>query len=157
MPKRKSGRHAIAHPSNVERKGGFRVRCLCYWCGNLSPAAVFATQILVSHIVIPAAYAVLRYPFMPGSESQPTLVHEIHHSVVRWGLDRFNVAQLQWALPSTSQAYKTWIVTRAKEEDSPSEVFTELVGDEAAKLHWVGRKGAKKVLLHFHGYIQLLF
>ena len=120
----------------------------------LASVAVFSAS-NIRFLVIPIAYAALRHPFMSDSESQPTLGHEIHHSVIRWGLDRFNVTQLQWAFPSSSQAYKTWVATRAKAEEAPSEVFTEFVGEEGAKLHWVGHKDAKKVVLHFHGYSQL--
>lgn len=105
-----------------------------------------------------AVFVVLKYPFTPASECQPSLGREITRVLLRalHDLDRFNFAQLRWALPSSTAAYKKWVEAHANTEEIPAHTFTELIGNEGAKLHWVGHKSAKKVILYYHGDFILL-
>ena len=95
-------------------------------------------------------YAFVRYLFVTDPRAQPTLERELSRTFTRTLLDRFSPAQLHWMLPESTTAYKDWITTRSKKEDTPGEVVTELVGNDGAKLHWIGRRHAKKVIVHFH-------
>jgi hypothetical protein len=97
-----------------------------------------------------AVYVLVRYPLGNNSLAQPTLSKELSRVVVRTLLDRLNISQTRWVLPSSTTAYNAWISKRAKKEGTPAEVVTELIDDDGAKLHWIGNKDAKKVLLHFH-------
>ena len=95
-------------------------------------------------------HALVRFPFVKDPLSQPTLSRELARVFIRTLFNRLNAAQTNWALPSSTAAYKLWMSLKAKKEGIPTEVVTEVIGDDGAKLHWIGRKDAKKVLLHFH-------
>ena len=95
-------------------------------------------------------YVVMRYLLITDPRAQHTLEREVKRTTIRNLLLWLSPTQLHWVLPGSTTAYKTWIATRAKEEDAPVEVVTELIGDDGAKLHWIGRKDAKKMMLHFH-------
>ena len=96
-------------------------------------------------------YVLVRYPFVTNPRAQRTLEREMVRTTIRNLLDLLSPAQLHWLLPSSTAAYKLWIKLKPKEaEDTSPGAVTELIGDDGAKLHWIGNKHAKKVILHLH-------
>ncbi|KAF8590158.1 hypothetical protein K439DRAFT_1612159 [Ramaria rubella] len=99
-------------------------------------------------------YFALRYSVSSASYSQPSLRREISRSVICWLLIKLNVAQLQWVMPNCSKAYEDWIcATWKRPAGDRLELITEVMEKDGiySKLHWIGRRDFKKVLLYYHG------
>ncbi|KAF8518499.1 Alpha/Beta hydrolase protein [Hysterangium stoloniferum] len=105
----------------------------------------------IGSALLAGLFSVLTYPFSSSAIVQPTLHREATRVVVRQFLDTTNPAQLQWMIPNSTKAYTDWVKNEASKQDAPSQVVSERIGDDGAKLHWVGNRDAKKVILHFHG------
>ncbi|KAF8518500.1 Alpha/Beta hydrolase protein [Hysterangium stoloniferum] len=124
-----------------------------------SPQASFVEKINASLSVGTAVlFSMVTYPFSSSSLVQPRLELEVGRVLLRQLLDTTNPAQLQWLFPSSTKSYTDWIKNEASKQDAPSQVVSERIGDDGAKLHWVGNSDAKKVILHFHagGFVMSL-
>lgn len=62
--------------------------------------------------------------------------------------------QLQWLCDSSSKTYKKWIATHRNHQHI--EFKTDVLGEDGAKLHWIGRGDAEKVILYFHGMFSFV-
>ncbi|KIJ39644.1 hypothetical protein M422DRAFT_68755 [Sphaerobolus stellatus SS14] len=100
-------------------------------------------------VIITGVLATLTYPLASSSVKQPSLLRELVRRVIKTLVGKCDALQVQYLQPGGSQVYKTWMATEARKHNLPTEPCTELLGD-GGKLYWVGRKDAKKLILHFH-------
>ncbi|KAK8918010.1 putative carboxylesterase 6 [Metarhizium anisopliae] len=74
----------------------------------------------------------------------PTYHLHVAYAILRKSAERYSLAQLQWALPSTEQVYEQYARAAGFKPQTVS------LG-HGAKGHWVGDKHAKNVLIWYHG------
>ncbi|GJJ07959.1 hypothetical protein Clacol_002166 [Clathrus columnatus] len=94
-----------------------------------------------------AAGAVLDFEI---STDNLTFTPHIKKAYVRSLLSSCNPLQLQWVFGSSTKAYTSWFNKHVVGEEG-LKMRTDILEDGGAKLHWIGREDAEKVILYFHG------
>ncbi|GJJ15150.1 hypothetical protein Clacol_009425 [Clathrus columnatus] len=87
---------------------------------------------------------IIRYPFSKNPSS--ALRKELIKYFARKMLCQITILQTQWVLPTSTEAYVTWIRSRT---DVSSEPSTENFESEGFKIHWIGSQSARKIILHY--------
>lgn len=73
----------------------------------------------------------------------------VKRAYTRTLLDLCTPLQLQWLSGSGSNAYRKWIKKHGQVEGMREK--TDILGEDGAKLHWIGKEDAQKVILYLHG------
>jgi acetyl esterase/lipase len=97
----------------------------------------------VPRVLAAAIGALLFRPFTSGAVPNTAFKH-FAFTAVRTNLDLITDAQEEWTKTPTEAAYKAYAKTARFD---PS---TDLLSS-GLKVHWLGDKNAKKVVLYFHG------
>ncbi|KIJ33416.1 hypothetical protein M422DRAFT_783177 [Sphaerobolus stellatus SS14] len=112
----------------------------------LQTAGVFLN---VARALLTGLFAAFTYPLTPSSVKQNGLVKEINRRITKKLAGISDPLQAQAVMPSGTKVYNDWMASEAAKRGLPTEPVTELFED-GGKLHWIGRKNAKKLILHFH-------
>lgn len=112
-----------------------------------APQATLVDKLLlfanVPRVIGAALRAVLLRPFSSGALPNTVFKH-FAFVAVRTNLSLINTAQEQWANTTTEANYKAYI------KKAGIQSSTDVLGS-GLKVHWLGNKNAKKVVLYFHG------
>lgn len=112
-----------------------------------APQATLGDKLLlvanVPVIIANALAAVLLRPFSSGTVPNSAFKH-FAFTAVRTNLNLISTAQEQWTNTTTGAQYKAY-VKKAGLQPSTDVLHSGL------NVHWLGNKGAKKVVLYFHG------
>ena len=97
----------------------------------------------ISRTIIAAVFRAINGPLLGGARAN-TLFKDIVFAALRKNLSITSAETEQWMNPSTDSGYLQLAKDKAFQPET-----TVLEG--GLKLHWIGPKTAKKVLLYFHG------
>lgn len=112
---------------------------------DVQPGAIDKLMIIpnLSRALLSALIRSITAPLLGGPRAN-TYFKDVIFAALRTNLSITSAATEQWMNPSTEAGY----LQLAKEKSFQPETT---VLDSGLKLHWIGPKTAKKVLLYFHG------
>ncbi|KAG5636060.1 hypothetical protein H0H81_009231 [Sphagnurus paluster] len=103
---------------------------------------------MVLHLPFVLFWTLITSPYHPNNKHK-SWKRVLGDKAFHYLTGKFNVSQLQWALPDTANVYKAWMQSHKM----------PLVVDELgqnSRLLWVGERRTDRVILYFHGGAYLL-